>query len=60
MMGRHEAPDTFPSIVSDYVTERGRALVAESDSHANMTDSLAMAAWIGSATEILRELTRDA
>lgn len=43
-----------------YAITRARELVAESDSNQCLASSEAMSRWIGSATEILRELTRDA
>ena len=59
MTGRHENPLTVESVVSEYVTQRARELVAEADAGMDMS-VMAMAAWVGSATEILRELARDA
>jgi hypothetical protein len=73
-MGRHEAPAakaTFDQVVDDYVTGRARELVRELDAWDAMTidqkadafdrdTAFDRARWIGSAAEILRELTRDA
>jgi hypothetical protein len=60
-MGRHAAqPATFDAVVDDYVTERARNLIREADTPGALTDHLDAAEWIGAATEILRELTRDA
>jgi hypothetical protein len=59
MPGRHASPLTLDSVVSEYVTRRARELVAEADAGMDMS-VMAMAAWVGSATEILRELARDA
>lgn len=59
-MGRHEAPaSTFDAVVSDYVTGRARDLIAQADTPGSLTDQMDAAEWIGRATEILRELTRD-
>jgi hypothetical protein len=60
-MGRHAAqPATFDAVVSDYVTGRARELVIEADAMTTRADPQTVWAWIGAATEILRELTRDA
>jgi len=60
-MGRHEAaPATFDAVVSDYVTGRARELVRQADQLGAFTDPMVTYAWIGAATEILRELARDA
>jgi hypothetical protein len=60
-MGRHAAqPATYDAIVSDYVTSRARELTAEADAMTTGADLHTVWAWIGAATEILRELTRDA
>jgi hypothetical protein len=63
-MGRHEAqPATFDAVVSDYVTGRARELIAQAETwmgagaHPAAVD---LQQWIGAATEILKELTRDA
>jgi hypothetical protein len=62
-MARHEAPaSVLDDIESAYVVRRGRELVWLYDSW----ESLELGRrgdwheWIGSAAEILRELTRDA
>jgi hypothetical protein len=60
-MGRHAAqPATFDAVVSDYVTGRARELTAEADAMTTGASRVELFAWIGSAAEILRELTRDA
>lgn len=62
-MGRHEAPAsvaTFDQAVSDYVTGRARELVREVDEYEAGRATISLPAWVGSAAEILRELTRDA
>jgi hypothetical protein len=63
-MGRHEGPpDTFDATVSDYVTGRARELVRQADEWMRIGASprtVEYQVWIGSAAEILRELTRDA
>ena len=63
-MGRHQGPPTvFDAIVDDYATSRARELIRQADTwmvagaHPAAVD---LQQWIGSATEILRELTRDA
>jgi hypothetical protein len=62
-MGRHEAPaSVLDAVESDAVIERGRNLVILFDSWQAMSlgDMGDWHGWIGSAAEILRELTRDA
>jgi hypothetical protein len=60
-MGRHEArPSILEDIVHDYARQRARELIAQADDPGTVLGHLAAAAWIGQATEILRELTRDA
>ena len=60
-MGRHAGePGTFDATVSDYVTQRARELIEQADTPGGLRDHWDMAAWIGAAAEILRELTRDA
>jgi len=60
-MGRHAGPpNTLDATVSDYVTGRARELVIEADAMTTGADPRTVWAWIGAATEILRELTRDA
>jgi hypothetical protein len=66
-VGRHEAPPgTFDAVVSDYVTGRARELVRQFDQFDAQPAELRTAfpmdkdTWMGSAAEILRELTRDA
>ena len=60
--GRHRAPATVRSIISGYAVERARQLIAQAESGSLDRDPGSMSAWewIGAATEILRELTRDA
>ena len=58
--GRHRAPATTRSIMSDYVVLRARQLIAQADSRQLSRDAMAMSEWIGAAAEILRELIRDA
>lgn len=59
-MARHAGePGTLDAIVSDYVTGRARDLIAQADTPGSLTDQMDAAEWIGRATEILRELTRD-
>jgi hypothetical protein len=60
MPGKHAAPEAFGTVISDYVTDRARELVAQADTPGSLVGHLDAAEWIGSATEILRELTRDA
>ena len=64
-MGRHAATGiaqfaTLDAIVDDYVTGRARELIAQAETPGSLTDIMDAAEWIGAATEILRELTRDA
>jgi hypothetical protein len=59
MPGKHAKPLAVGSVVSDYVSQRARELVAQADGDFDQS-AVSMAEWIGSATEILRELTRDA
>ena len=61
-MGRHRTPtaDTFDATVDEYVTGRARELIRQADTPGALTDRLDAAEWIGAATEILKELTRDA
>lgn len=70
MAGKHANPGTFGTIASDYVTARARELVGQldtfnqlpADQRAEMLVSgdFGVMAWIGQASELLRELTRDA
>lgn len=60
MPGKHAAPETFHSIVSDYVTGRARELISEADSGALDGEPTAAASWIGAATETLKELISNA
>lgn len=64
MAGRHGGPvSTFDAVVSDYVTGRARELIRQADTWMGAGANpvpVELQAWIGQATEILRELTRDA
>lgn len=57
--GRRAAPAVPPASTSRYVTSRARQLITQAEA-TSLTDPADMAAWMGSATEILRELIRDA
>ena len=66
-MGRHQGPPTvFDAIVDDYATSRAKELVRQFDQFDAQPAELRTAfpmdkdTWMGSAAEILRELTRDA
>jgi hypothetical protein len=60
MPGKHANPLTVESVVSEYVTQRAGELIAQAEQPLALTDWQAAAEWIGAATEILRELVRDA
>jgi hypothetical protein len=63
-MGRHQGPPSvFDAIVDDYATSRAKELVRQFDAWISGGANPApveLQQWIGSAAEILRELTRDA
>ena len=60
-MGRHAGePATFNATVSDYVTQRARNLIRQVDGSLEERRRVDWDEWIGTAAEILRELTRNA
>ena len=66
MPGKHANPLTLQSVVSEHVTIRARELVSTVEYFDSQPLEVRASiqfdkdAWIGSATEILRELSRDA
>jgi len=50
----------FDDAIDDYVIQRAKGLIEQADSGDVDQSVGAMAEWIGAATWILKELTRDA